>query len=290
MKHLKSLMLVVFVLMATARARADISTTPVTASTDAAKNLYAYFYDQYGRKTVSSIMADVNWNTTLAEKVQTLTGKYPAMNCFDFIHIYVPNQENKANGWINYYDITPVTSWANAGGIVQLMWHFNVPLSQTTEVQENGSGVTCSPSETTFRAKNVFTEGSWERQWFYGQMDKVIEVVLKLQEAGIAATWRPFHEAAGNATAKQQAGWTTSWFWWGYEPCTTTSSRKVSTTSSGFGLLRTTMATATAITKTPTGTLATNIAIWWLATSMATMPTKTYRSSLRFRPLIPTRW
>ncbi len=47
MKHLKSLMLVVFVLMATARARADISTTPVTASTDAAKNLYAYFLDQY---------------------------------------------------------------------------------------------------------------------------------------------------------------------------------------------------------------------------------------------------
>jgi beta-mannanase len=39
----------------------------------------------------------------------------------------------------------------------------------------------------------------------------------KLQDAGIAATWRPFHEAAGNATYKQQAAWTKSWFWWGYD-------------------------------------------------------------------------
>jgi beta-mannanase len=41
--------------------------------------------------------------------------------------------------------------------------------------------------------------------------------MLKLQEAGIAATWRPFHEAAGNATAKKQANWTKAWFWWGYD-------------------------------------------------------------------------
>ena len=48
-------------------------------------------------------------------------------------------------------------------------------------------------------------------------MDRVIAVILKLQEDGIAATWRPFHEAAGNATAKQQASWTKAWFWWGHE-------------------------------------------------------------------------
>jgi len=193
-------------------AKAAISETPVTASTDAAKNLYAYFYDLYGRKTVSSVMADVNWNNKIAEEIHTATGKYPAMNCYDFIHIYVPE-----NNWINYNDITPVTNWANAGGIVQLMWHFNVPLNATTTPGADGSGVTCTPSETTFRASNVFTEGAWENKWFYEQMDKVIAVVLKLQNAGIAATWRPFHEAAGNATAKQQASWTTSWFWWGYD-------------------------------------------------------------------------
>ena len=186
----------------------NIPSEPVTASTDAAKKLYKYLYDQYGKKTISSVMANVNWNNDCAEKIHTLTGKYPAMNCYDFIHIcYSP-----AN-WIDYTSITPVQSWVNKGGLVQLMWHFNVPKSSTSGISE----LTCTPSETTFRAKNVFTSGSWENKWFYEQMDKVVATLLKLQDAGIAATWRPFHEAAGNATYKQQAAWTTSWFWWGYD-------------------------------------------------------------------------
>ena len=134
------------------------------------------------------------------------------MNCYDFIQIYVPQ-----NNWINYSDITPVKEWFDAGGIVQLMWHFNVPLTATTVPGSDGSGVTCTPSLTTFKASNALTSGTWENQWFYGQMDKVVDVLLKLQNAGIAAMWRPFHEGAGNACAKQQANWTTGWFWWGYD-------------------------------------------------------------------------
>jgi len=189
-----------------------ISASPLTQNTTAQK-LYTYFYEQYGQKSISSVMADVNWNHRLADKVKALTGKYPAMNCYDFIHIYVP----AGNGWIDYTDITPVKEWADAGGIVQLMWHFNVPLSETTEVKSNGDGVTCSPDKTTFKASNVLKDGTWENMWFYQEMDKVVAVMLKLQEAGVAATWRPFHEAAGNATAIQQANWTKAWFWWGYD-------------------------------------------------------------------------
>ena len=203
-----------------AKPQSTISGSPVAATTDAAKKLYTYFLEQYGKKTISSVMANVNWNNNCAEKVFKLTGKYPAMNCYDFIHICIPK-----NNWIDYNDITPVTDWVQAGGIVQLMWHFNVPVSEDKVNAITASGadaagnkvLTCTPGETTFRANNVFTEGSWENKWFYQEMDKVIAVILKLQEAGIAATWRPFHEAAGNATAKQQAGWTKAWFWWGYD-------------------------------------------------------------------------
>ena len=191
-----------------------ISTSLVTQNaTDAAKALYGYILSQYGKKIISSIMADVNWNHREADKVHSATGKYPAMNCYDFIHIYVP----EGNNWINYSDLKPVTEWAEAGGIVSLMWHFNVPKSASVTPGLDGSGVTCTPSETTFRAKNVFTKDTWENKWFYEQMDKVAAVILALQEKGIAAVWRPFHEAAGNATYKQQASWTTSWFWWGYD-------------------------------------------------------------------------
>ena len=191
--------------------KGQISMTPLTTNA-AAVTLYKYFYKQYGEKVISSVMANVNWNNDCAKKVHALTGKYPAMNCYDFIHIYVPK-----NNWIDYTNISPVKEWADAGGIVQLMWHFNVPKSATTTPGADGSGVTCTPSETTFKAANALKDGTWENKWFYQQMDKVVAVMLQLKQAGIAATWRPFHEAAGNATAKQQADWTKSWFWWGYD-------------------------------------------------------------------------
>ena len=187
----------------------DISKSVVTENpTAAVTKLYDYLLSVYGEKTISAIMANVNWNHEEADKVFKVTGKYPAINCYDFIHILYSG----AN-WINYSDLTPVTEWVDAGGIVSLMWHFNVPKTQSGGTSE----VTCTPSETTFRAKNVFTEGSWENKWFYEQMDKVADVILALQQKGIAALWRPFHEAAGNATRKQQASWTKSWFWWGYD-------------------------------------------------------------------------
>lgn len=178
-----------------------------------AKRLYKYLQLVYKSKTLSSVIADVNWNHKEADKIFNATGKYPAINCYDFIHVYVPDNNN----WINYNDIKPVTEWADAGGIVSLMWHFNVPVNESTVPGSNGSGVTCTPSETTFKASNALVNGTWENKWFYEQMDKVANVILKLQDAGIAALWRPFHEAAGNATLKQQADWARAWFWWGYE-------------------------------------------------------------------------
>ena len=193
---------------------ANIATSSVAGTTDAAKRLYRYFRNNYGQRIISGVMADVAWNHSLAEKIKkNITGKWPAMNCYDFIHICVPD----GNGWIDYSDITPVTEWVEKGGIVQLMWHFNVPVDANTAPGTNGSGVTFSPDKTTFKASNALVDGTWENQYFYAQMDRVIAVILKLQEAGIAATWRPFHEAAGNATAKQQANWTKAWFWWGYD-------------------------------------------------------------------------
>ena len=173
------------------------------AATNEAKRLYKYLRLNYGVKTISSVIADVNWNHNEADKIYTATGKYPAMNCYDFIHIMASGPSS----WINYEDITPVTDWADAGGLVALMWHFNVPKSQ------GSSDVTARPTETTFKAANALVSGTWENTWFYDQVDKVASVMLKLQEAGIAAIWRPFHEAAGNATATSYTG--SAWFWWG---------------------------------------------------------------------------
>lgn len=188
----------------------DITLADASA-TDGAKRLYKYLKTCYGTKTLSSVLADVNWNTTEADRIFKATGKYPAFNCYDFIHIYVPD----GNGWINYNDLTPVTNWTANGGLVQLMWHFNVPTSESVTPGKDGSGVTCSPDKTTFKASNALVSDTWENKWFYGQMERVADVLLQLQAKGISAVWRPFHEAAGNAQLKSGASWAKSWFWWG---------------------------------------------------------------------------
>lgn len=182
-------------------------------ATDAAKTLYSFIKEQYGKKMMSAVVANVNWNNDEAEKIYKTTGKYPLFNCYDFIHVYVP----KGNGWINYDDVTPVTKWVNAGGLVQMMWHFNVPKTESTKLEMNGAGVTCTPGETTFKGSNALKDGTWENKYFYEQMDHVCDILLKLQEQNIAIVWRPFHEAAGNATLKSGASWGKAWFWWGYE-------------------------------------------------------------------------
>lgn len=187
--------------------KSAIKTKPLTQNAAAVK-LYEYFLEQYGQKVISSVMANVNWNNECAEKVYQLTGKYPAMNCYDFIHIHY----SPAN-WIDYTKIDPVKTWVDTGGIVQLMWHFNVPKDEAGA--SGTSDWNARPENTTFKGSNALKEGTWENKVFYEQMDKVVATILKLKEAGIAATWRPFHEAAGNSMAKTYAG--KAWFWWGDE-------------------------------------------------------------------------
>ena len=59
----------------------DISKTLVTGNaTNEAKALYGYLLSQYGKKIISSIMADVNWNHREGDKVNSATGKYPTMS------------------------------------------------------------------------------------------------------------------------------------------------------------------------------------------------------------------
>ena len=67
-------------------------------ASDATKILYAYMKYYYGKKIITSTVAKVNWNTTGAENVKKITGTYPAINCFDYIHI--PFDGN----WISYSD------------------------------------------------------------------------------------------------------------------------------------------------------------------------------------------
>ena len=100
----------------------SINVAPATSlvnanATSEAKALYQTLLANYGQKILSGTMANVNWNNDNAEQVYRWTGKYPAINCYDFIHLPFDGT------WIHYSDMTPVTTWHNGGGIVAAMWH-----------------------------------------------------------------------------------------------------------------------------------------------------------------------
>ena len=56
----------------------DIATIPVTGTTEAAKRLYRYFRNNYGKKIMSSVMADVAWNNKCADNTPSASCTFAA--------------------------------------------------------------------------------------------------------------------------------------------------------------------------------------------------------------------
>lgn len=132
-----------------------IDAAPVMATQAKAIALYNYLKANYGEGCLSGMMADVAWNNTCAEQVYQWTGKYPAINGYDYIHM--PASVSGAN-WINYGDITPVKEWADNGGIVTIGWHWLVPKKK---VEEGGSDQPTSGTELWSGSQDIGTGWDW---------------------------------------------------------------------------------------------------------------------------------
>ena len=179
-----------------------------TSATEAAKKVFGVLKDLYGKKIVSGVVANVDWNTKEAENVYGWTGKYPAMNVYDYINLHASKDVNSA-GWVDYSDITTAKNWWKEGGIVGAMWHWQVKAN-------NGTDYTCTSGtaadETSFDASKVYVEGTSENTLAKQQLDQLCGYLKKMQDAGIPVVWRPLHEASGNV---EQYSGGKAWFWWG---------------------------------------------------------------------------
>ena len=159
----------------------------VAATSAKAVKLYNYLLDNFETKTLSAMMANVAWNTEMSEKVYGWTGKYPAINCFDYVHL--PASVAGAD-WINYGDITPVKDWSDKGGIVAAMWHWNVPKKAVGEASSTQiwEGEIVMPGDwsgnvqmTDDAAKAVFADA---------QVGQVIRVAVKDVAAGAQGSFK----------------------------------------------------------------------------------------------------
>ncbi len=198
-----------------------VTTSPLPA----AKAVYDYLLSSFGVKTLSSAIANVNWNTDEADMVYAATGKYPAIATVDYLHFYTlyddANRNPYKGGWkVDYEDISQLKAWWDAGGIVSACWHWNVPNKEAEKYSTDS--YTCTPGSgtknsdgtmtTTFRPKNIFVEGTWEQKIASEDLALMATLLKRFQEAGIPVIWRPLHEASGNS-----ASGGTAWFWWGID-------------------------------------------------------------------------
>lgn len=164
-----------------------------------ARKVYDFLLENYGEKIISGTMANVAWNTHEAEWVHKHTGKYPALNCFDYLHLYA----SPAN-WINYEDTRVAEDWWGNNGLVAAGWHWNVPAGTSGNdygfyaVGKNGGD-----GETAFDIQQAVIDGTSENSVIKADLEKIAGNLLLLKEKNIPVIWRPLHEASGK------------WFWWG---------------------------------------------------------------------------
>ena len=176
-----------------------------------ALNLLTYLEENVGQKILTGTHACVNYNTNEADWVHKHTGKYPAINTFDFIHdIY-----STSGGWINYSSSTIWRNWTSKGGIMSAMWHWNMPTN-------DGSDWTCTPGsesgKTGFRPSAIFSPNTDEYKTIISRIDQIAKWLKATKTAKIPVLWRPLHEAQGNWTeANPGTSWHKAWFWWGID-------------------------------------------------------------------------
>ena len=195
----------------------QLSAMPVTPNaTDGAVKLYSFLRENFGKKTISGIMTgdmgsyakDADFKTHDDVKdIYQRSGKYPALVGLDFLFASGPNA---GGSWNVEYTEKAVSLaknlWKN-GGIPAFTWHWKDPLDKSDAFYiKSAAG---DGEYTDFDFKTAFKSGTteWDTQsaaykGIIADVDHIADYFLELQEAGVAAIFRPLHEAGG------------LWFWW----------------------------------------------------------------------------
>lgn len=191
-------------------------------ATDAAKMLYNFLLANWGKKTISGFMTGDMSTASKGVKghedvaaVYNASGKYPALVGFDMLNA-TGSQVDKGNSWYLDYTNSAINLskelWS-LGGIPAFTWHWYDPS------RSKDAFYTYNPNSTEEKylkgTEFKFTSamdasGDWDKSStvyknIIKDIDQVADHFLDLQKEGIAAIWRPLHEASG------------AWFWWGVE-------------------------------------------------------------------------
>lgn len=163
------------------------------------KMLYKFLCDIYGKYTLSGQYAEKGRESDEYKAILDATGESFAVLGLDvgnYTHTAVgngtvSNAVEYAHDW--YY---------NAGGIVQMCWHWLSPVACVADGRQWWESFRAEASDINLDAvMNGEDERTYEK--LMDDIDDIAEQLKRLQEDGVPILWRPLHEASGG------------WFWWG---------------------------------------------------------------------------
>jgi mannan endo-1,4-beta-mannosidase len=195
-----------FLLVLTKPASFNVSAKLVTpGATASAIKLYNFIKSNFLQKSISGVMTTQGDTANSFQEnnfVYETTGRYPVITGLDFTHHVGANTAwYTSNQSLLHSVVNDATNYWHRGGIPTLSWHWRDPSHESPGYDSPDSG----GIECHFDASKAVNTSTKEYQLIIRDLDIIAVQLLDLQSRGVAALFRPLHEASGR------------WFWWGYK-------------------------------------------------------------------------
>ena len=163
------------------------------------KRLYKFLCDIYGKYSLAGQYADEGRASSEYEKITAKTGKTFAVLGLDMGNYSLGSKAHGAESKTVEY----AYDWyKNAGGIVQLCWHWTTPEDYAVNAGDQPWYSSFYKEGSKLDLDKIMNgEDDAAYQLLMDDIDNMANELARLRDAGVL--WRPLHEAAGG------------WFWWG---------------------------------------------------------------------------
>ncbi len=165
------------------------------------KRLYKFLCDIYGKYSLAGQYADEGRASSEYEKITAKTGKTFAVLGLDMGNYSLGSKAHEAESKTVEY----AYDWyKNAGGIVQLCWHWTTPEDYAVNAGDQPWYSSFYKEGSKLDLDKIMNgEDDAAYQLLMDDIDNMASELARLRDAGVPVLWRPLHEAAGG------------WFWWG---------------------------------------------------------------------------
>lgn len=165
------------------------------------KRLYKFLCDIYGKYSLAGQYADEGRASSEYEKITAKTGKTFAVLGLDMGNYSLGSKAHGAESKTVEY----AYDWYNnAGGIVQLCWHWTTPEDYAVNAGDQPWYSSFYKEGSKLDLDKIMNgEDDAAYQLLMDDIDNMANELARLRDAGVPVLWRPLHEAAGG------------WFWWG---------------------------------------------------------------------------